>query len=495
MVLSKGRKIILIAVIVVVVLAAAFLGFKLYRDAQSKLDAAIEPVLGGYARSSADPYDTETADAFIEQFWNPVKDKSSFQKKFVKQLQEQVIDLSFQNAALDSDDRIYNEFWEEVTDAQKYILPMMPFLQQVGYEEENLKACLRDYYVRLAENERAELENAETKSTQAEELNTANHLIGVLDKVSAFNDAAADYYQIDENEIIPIDEIAQHYQAAVDLARDAGDPAALAEALSQATASPLLKEQTFMDSDQIAGVFINDGAAVYTLRNGVGGYYDAHEIDDSSAQYYGDFATVTHTSGGNKYDTSAMTPGLWSALSPGQRAEIQSGNSTKTYHYYYLLGAELDSAYDSDLAELAQSGYGYVYCNPDGSAMFVSAKSATCYTDGGAYRIEGDFSALTEQAAEQYAGGDTAQPNGGTQNLQAIMQAAMSSLAEGDIDAVTQAFMRYTSDGTDLDAAIHFIEAAVEQDIGAECADIIYPCLALSEQDMAKFDRRLDELL
>lgn len=494
MVLSKGRKIILIAAIVVVVLAAAFFGYKLYSDAQEKLDDAIDPVLKGYALSFADPYDPDTVDEFIERYWNPVKDKSSFQKKFVKQLQEQVIDISFQNAGLDADDRIKNEYYDEITNAQGTILDMMPFLQYAGYEEENLKACLREYYVRLAENERAELEGAEADSAQAEELNAADSLLGALDEVRAFNDASADYYQIDENEIIPLEEVGDHYRQAIELAQKADDIAVFAKALSAATSSPLLKEQTFADSDQIADFLIADDAVVYTMRNGVGGYYDTHEIDESGVQYYGDFAAWSYTTSSHKYDTSAFTPGLWSALTPGQRAEIQSGNSSTTYHYYYLCGAELDSTYDSDIPELAQGGYGYAFCNPDGSVLFVSAKYAKYYGAGGNYEMQGDFTEQVEQAAEVYGAGG-AQSGSKVQNRQGILQTAMTALTEGDADAVVQAFLQYTAEGTDLDAAIEFVEAAVENDMAAACADIIYPYLDLSDQDIAKFEGQLEELL
>lgn len=143
MVLSKGQKIILIAVAVFIVIASAFLGYQLYRSTQSKMNDAIEPVMGGYALSFADPYDAETSKDFIEEYWNPVKDKSSFHKKFVKQLQTQVIDLSFQNAGLDSDDQIENEFGETVTNAHGVIVEMMPFLKRVNYEDEPLKECLK----------------------------------------------------------------------------------------------------------------------------------------------------------------------------------------------------------------------------------------------------------------------------------------------------------------------------------------------------------------
>lgn len=489
MVLSKGKKIILITAVIVIILAGGYFAYITYRNAQSKIDAAIEPVLGGYALSYADPYDAETADDFIEQYWNPVKDKSSFQKKFVKQLQEQIIDLSFQNAELDMDDRISNEYWDEVTNAQEPILKMMPFLQKAGYEEDNLKTCLKDYYLRLAENERADLQEEQADSEQEKELSDANGLMSVLDKVSAFNDAAADYYQIPEDEIIPIDEVSQHYQAAIQLAQDAGDLPVVAEALSEATSSPLLKEQSFMSSDQIADLFVASDADIYTLRNGIGGYYDIHKDSDSYMTYYGDFAYETYTSGGKKYDTSAFTPGLWNALTPGQRSEIRSGNSTTTHHNYYFLGKDAEQSFASDIPDLAQSGYGYVFCNPDGNAMFVSAKSATCYTGSGAYRIEGDFSKLVDQAAAKYhvSGDAEAQADDTIQN-------AVTEFLAGNYDATEDMFLSFSDNGTRLAPICEFAEQMAQSGHLDECIDLIYSFLNLSDEDMAQFERFLSEL-
>lgn len=493
MVLSKGQKIILIAVGVFIVIASAFLGYQLYRSTQSKMNDAIEPVMGGYALSFADPYDAETSKDFIEEYWNPVKDKSSFHKKFVKQLQTQVIDLSFQNAGLDSDDQIENEFGETVTNAHGVIVEMMPFLKRVNYEDEPLKECLKNYYIRLAEDMRTDLQNGVAEngaeSKQEQELNTAERLLSVLDKVSAFNDAAAEYYQINENDIIPIDEISQHYNEAIQLSLDANDSVTLVTALSQASESPLLADQTFMDSEQIADFFIADDAEIYTLQNGVGGYYDTVKIDESGVSYYGDFATRTYTSGGNKYDTSAFTPGLWNSLSPGQRSEIRSGNSSKTHYNYYFLGKELDSSYSSDISELAQSGYGYVYCNPDGSAMFVSAKSATCYTKDIVSRIEGDFSKLVDRAAEKYNVSGTSE----TPSTSAI-QGAVTEFLAGNYDAAVDQFLEFSDNGSRLTPICQFVEQMAQSGYYDECIDLIYDYLNLSDQDMVQFETFLSEL-
>lgn len=489
MVLSKGRKIILITAVVVAILVIAYFAYTTYRNAQSKIDAAIEPILGGYVLSYADPYDTETAEEFIERYWNPVKDKSSFQKKFVKQLQEQVIDLSFQNAELDMEDRISNEYWDEITNAQEPILKMMPFLQKVGYEEENLKTCLKDYYLRLAENERADQQEAQADSEQEQELNDANGLMSVLEKVSEFNDAAADYYQIPEDEIIPIEEVSEHYQAAIQLAQNADDLPVVAKALSQATSSPLLKEQSFMSSDQIADLFVASDADIYTLRNGIGGYYDIYKDQDSYMTYYGDFAYETYTSGGKKYDTSAFTPGLWNALTPGQQSEIRSGNSTTTHHNYYFLGKDAEQSFASDIPDLAQSGYGYVFCNPDGSAMFVSAKSATCYTGSGAYPIKGDFTKLLDRAAAKYNVSGEAQSQADD-----AVQSAVAAFLAGNYDDTVDMFLSFSDNGTRLVPICQFMKQMAQNGFLDEGIELVYSFIDLSDEDMVQFEKFLSEL-
>lgn len=401
MVLSKGRKLILIAAAVVIALAAALLGYNAYRNAQDRLDSAISPLLGGYAYSFADPFDEETRDVFISDYWDPVKDKSSLHKKLVNAVQTQVIDLSFQNAELDSDDRITNEYGEELTDAQDTIVKLMGFLKVVDYEDQDLKDCIQDYYLRLAEEVRTDdAENESSSTEQARELELAEDLLEELEKVDEFNQAAGDFFQIQVNDIIPLDEISGHYTKAIQLARDDHDMGAFVRALSSATASPLLKDETFLSSDEIVDFLMEEPGTVYTLKNGVGGYYDSNRIEGNDVTYYGDFAKKVTTSGGHKYDTSALG-GVWDALTPGQKAEITSGNTVHTNYYYYLQGEDYDGELDFSLAE---EGYDYVYLNEDGSVLCVSPEGIaySVNRDVDSQIIYGDFSDFYTQTQESY---------------------------------------------------------------------------------------------
>lgn len=98
MVLSKGKKIILIVLAVVIVLVGGYFAYRSYSETQYRIDRAINSVLDAdSAFSFADPYDAETASDFIEEYWNPVKDKSRFQKELVNRLEEEIIQVSLHN--------------------------------------------------------------------------------------------------------------------------------------------------------------------------------------------------------------------------------------------------------------------------------------------------------------------------------------------------------------------------------------------------------------
>ena len=68
MVLSKGKKIILIVLAVVIVLVGGYFAYRSYSETQYRIDRAINSVLDAdSAFSFADPYDAETASDFIEE--------------------------------------------------------------------------------------------------------------------------------------------------------------------------------------------------------------------------------------------------------------------------------------------------------------------------------------------------------------------------------------------------------------------------------------------
>ena len=109
MVLSKGKKIILIAVAVVIILVAGGFALEAYSQTQSNINWAIRSLLyEGSASYDRDPYDPESVSAFIITPWNSVKDKSSFQRELADMLDSEILALTLQNAKAESSDRAEN---------------------------------------------------------------------------------------------------------------------------------------------------------------------------------------------------------------------------------------------------------------------------------------------------------------------------------------------------------------------------------------------------
>ena len=411
MVLSKGKKIILIVLAVVIVLVGGYFAYRSYSETQYRIDRAINSVLDAdSAFSFADPYDAETASDFIEEYWNPVKDKSRFQKELVNRLEEEIIQVSLHNLEESRADKeepqyIENQYGSQSVGAHDTFKQLSGFLKQVGYQDEALRDSIFGYYQRLAETKRTAAPKLADQPESEQALSVAEGLANVREQVGAVNEAADEFYQIAADEIVTVEEISGDYDQVIQRAYDAGDVEIFVEALSNVTGSPALEYQPSLPSEQIADFLMDDSGEVYTLRNGVGGYYDTNRDSDSgkSITYYGDFARRTTVSGGNRYDTSGLA-GVWGALTPGQRAEIRSGNRTHTYHYRYLRGEDYKGNVDPTLAE---DGYGYVYVGNDGTALYFSSRSISYVgnADFGNAVIYGDFADICADMESSYRSG------------------------------------------------------------------------------------------
>ena len=144
MVLSKGKKIILIAAIVIIALIAGFLFYQSYQDAKKQAGNTIEKLLdtsdytfGGPNRS--EPYNEEEPDditAFIEEEFTPLRDKGTFQKELVSAVNE-TIEVSLYNETVDYDDQQTNRYSQSPLASTVSLLwkDFAGFLNQVGYED------------------------------------------------------------------------------------------------------------------------------------------------------------------------------------------------------------------------------------------------------------------------------------------------------------------------------------------------------------------------
>ena len=84
-----------------------------HSETQYTIDRAVTSVLNeDRAFSYADPYDEETVSVFIEQYWDPVKDKSSFQKELADRLNGEIVEVALHNMEEDRSDKEEREYVE-----------------------------------------------------------------------------------------------------------------------------------------------------------------------------------------------------------------------------------------------------------------------------------------------------------------------------------------------------------------------------------------------
>lgn len=432
MVLSKGKKMILIVVLALVVLVGGFFAFRSYQETRYQIKHTVDNLfLQGYTYSYADPYDGNTVDAFMEEFFNPVRDKRSFKKELISVTKEYA-EVGLHNSFTDEDE-MQTRYGEALSDTQVAGLyeKVLSFLQQAGYEDADLRDIFTQFYATDAQRR---MEAANSGSTeQIEKMNTL-----FLSVVNA-NKAGGEFYQVSPDALLSAEQAAELtdlYRDHAEQAMEENDRAVLLDTISYA--SSFLPDLQ-LDETAILDFLTNDHPLLLTLSNEAAGtdaslsdynilqtsdeVADMSEYSTSSdgiwGQRYGDFASIIHrwTTKNHQYDTSAMTPGLWDALTPGQQAEIRRGNSSSTSTNIYegflacfwdhsLTSENRDSTDPSELFTLQQlvdDGCQYAYYSTDNTMVFV-APDAIYYVDmeHDPRMIAGDYSAILEQMENAY---------------------------------------------------------------------------------------------
>ena len=401
MVLSKGKKIILIAIVLIIISVAGFLFYRSYQGSQTDANRVINEMFDYLDSTNDFDYDDEsTYPEFIEEF-NEVSGKSQFQKELVR-IVDEFAEVGIHNYDVGLDDMMETRYGDRLYYGEigNLFCNVVSLLNRIGYEDEKLRDSFTSFFVNSAQGARDRTYKDAT--TQEIELEQGNYLDQVLQDAADFSQAGGDFYQIPTDQIATVDEISQHYSKAIQLSYDADDKATFAKALSSATSSSFLAGQVFWDSQEIVDFLMEDGGELYTLLSGVGGYYDTHLINEvGQITYYGDFGMRVTTSGGDEYDTSGLDDGVWDSLTPGQRDEIISGNQAHINNYYYLLG----EVYNGNLnPALGDEGYGYVYLNKDGSAVCFQNNSIVYVHQDNSLDsiIYGNFSGVYEKAEKEY---------------------------------------------------------------------------------------------
>lgn len=407
--LSTKQKAIGAAILIVVLLAAAWSAYKSHQHTEYLKDTIIKGLFTDYTFYS--PFDEDTQERYTE-FFNEGIRKKSIRKALAEVVSEQT-EIALNNTkyydASESEREeqglhaIEDAFGEECTlsGLQSMLPDVIGAISDLGYQDEALRDNLLGFY----EQKRQYTVDYYTATSDTDELDydLASGMESNRKALDEFNRSADEFYQIDAEALYPVSELKDHYTQAVELAYEQEDKKQLAEALSAATESEYVSDETYLDSQQIIDFFASDATDVATTVNGIGGYYDTQD-PNNSYNYYGDFYFGTRTSGGKRYDTSAFTPGLWSALTPGQRSEIRSGNSSHTTTYRYFRGQGIDSFAPADQDDPDKYQYAFVIPGEEPGFVYVSPQSICLDLSGIAQlEIAGDFQDSFEEAKQTFA--------------------------------------------------------------------------------------------
>ena len=399
--MPKEKKTILIVVVIIAVLAGGLLGYRLYVTAKHSVEDVIDAMFDESSWLIDFRYsDESTYPELLEEF-NRVKNKLMFKREIVEVIDE-FTEISIHNLTCETDERTENRYYDKLNyvAAHEIFQNVVGWLDYSDYENKKVRDRFTAFYTEVAQTLQDQADSNE--KTAESELESAVNLDYLLQRVNSFNAKANDFYKIDLTHVVLLEEVEQHFDQAIQISYGAKNTETFVKAISQATQSPLFEGRAFMDSQQIVDFLMtNDDGAVYTLLNGVGGYYDTHQVEAyGDITCHGDFATRVTTSGGGMYDTSGLG-GVWGALTPGQRAEISKGNQSKTYYDYYLCGENFGDNYDRPLEDDA---YGYVYLNEDGTCLYFAEQSIFYMSDTNykSEMIRGDFSKQDDEMEQKF---------------------------------------------------------------------------------------------
>ena len=506
MVLSKGKKLILLAVAVVVAIIIIFAVYSISSsnsEKQDAIDRVVDSLLDeSSAYSDANPYDEGEISTFITDYWNPMKDDASFQEELVNRLNSEILEPTLQNKESDSSQQVENQYgYAPVpSDTGRILCKLTSFLNQVEYEDAALREKILNYYVQLVGMGVTSIENIEESTDPADKLQLSSELMDILSYIDEYNQSTGTFYQIQESEVISEndkDTVSEFYNQIVQQSSDTGNARVFSEAVSQLTQSSFFENQTVISNDKMIDfLVVDDSSSISTLRQGIGGYYDeiseepqwdydGNSYGGGNATFCGDFYYAVYESSGNQYDMSEMTPEVWAALTPGQRAEIEEGNRKTREITVYLKGVEVSSTYKDVIPELDESGFEFAYCNSDGSTLFLSENAVRYFPDAvnqGSYFIRGDFSKQVDEAEMQYSsqGSD--------------ITTAVSAVAQGDYEAATKAFMSFSDNGTNLAQICQFALKLRDNDVLDAGLVVIYENINLTDEDMLQFETYIENL-
>lgn len=227
--LSTKQKAIGAAILIVVLLAAAWTAYKSHQHTEYLKDTIINGLFSDYSFYS--PFDEDTQERYTELFNEGIR-KKSIRKALAEVVSEQTkialnntkyYDASESEREEQELHTIEDAFGEECTlsGLQSMLPDVIGAISDLGYQDEALRDNLLGFY----EQKRQYTVDSCTASSDPDELDyaLASGMESNRKALDEFNRSADEFYQIDAEALYPVSELKDHYTQAVELAYEQED--------------------------------------------------------------------------------------------------------------------------------------------------------------------------------------------------------------------------------------------------------------------------------
>ena len=497
MVLSRGKKIILFVIAILVVVIAVIVGFFAIQEKQHldyQCETAAEVFLG-----ISDADEDEQSSMFEGKGkYGAIYTKVKYEPAFERALTDKI------NEIIENPSGV---LWR-VEDKFGVIIDAISTLEQEEIYSESIRSAIQEYLT----GTKAELfARFQEKQTFADILRL-EELDGIVkEDISA-------YYLTDaltENDLITF------YEDGVRNSIESEKYSDLSSYLSLIFYGGYV-DQAIPDLDGLIDTLM-EHCSIYTVQQGNGGFYDKNintsSVDSESfgadgmesiggettrknVSYFGDFKYTQST-------TSSYVDGL---IDEASKDKYNSSNSLE------ILEVQGNSWGISGkyIVYAAEHGAEYIFCTGDLESdtdpltailmigpkqLFTLGSNLDCYT------ADGDFSEKCAEVAElyhskystyAYSGVDSSEQGDNTgiqySSPDEAMQTAVSAIMQGEYEVAYEAYKSFSGNGTNLSRICQFAEELKNNEILEDGLDIIYGCINLPEEGMIQLEIFIDQL-
>ena len=498
MVLSKGKKIILILLVILVAVIAVIAGFFAIKEKQHRnyqYETLAEIFLG------TDPSDDNERNLMLEgkgaygPVYEGIKHESSFEKALSNKISEIIENPS---EVLWRADQQFN-----------VIIDAISTLEQEEIYSESIRSSIQEYLIRTKEE----------LFTQFLEEQTFAGILRLEELHDIIKEDISAYYLSDaltENDLIAF------YKEGVRNSIEKKNYSDLSSYLSLIFYGDYV-DQTISDLDDLIDTLM-EHCSIYTVQQGNGGFYDGNintsSVDSASLGAAGMESIGSETTRENisyfgdfKYTQSTISSHVDGLLDEASKDKYNSSSSSETLEVQGNSWG-ISGKY---IAYAAEHGAEYIFCTGDPAPdsndpltgiLLIGPKQLYVFgSNFDCYAVDGNFSEKCAEVARLYNSQHSTYTYSTTDLPEQVdnsetqygspddaMQAAVSAIAQGEYEVAAETYKSFSDNGTNLALICQFAEELKENEVLEDGLDIIYGCVNLSEEGVIQLEVFISQL-